>query len=144
MPGFPRPLPPPLSALGERCSRPDFTNSRQVNYSDALASPDEVPSALFELFRSDGSLMRFDPRRLREAAGMVRHVFSCWLKRIPRCGSTMAKIAWPGCFLAIGTLDGLRSFRGWSLWHCPTAEYECGLHGRWRHAESSRPSPDIS
>jgi len=63
---------------------PDFTNSRQVNYSDALASPDEVPSALFELFRSDGLLMRFDPRHLREAAGMMRHVFSCWLQANPQ------------------------------------------------------------
>jgi|GEM_PF-2765618 len=63
---------------------PDFTNSRQVKYSDALGSPDEVPSALFELFRNDGSLMRFDPRRLREAAGMMRHVFSRWLEAYPR------------------------------------------------------------
>jgi CRISPR-associated protein Csb2 len=63
---------------------PDFTNSKQVKYSYALASPDEVPSALFELFRSDGSLMRFDPRRLREAAGMMRHVFSCWLQANPQ------------------------------------------------------------
>ena len=63
---------------------PDFTNSRQVKYSDAPASHSEVPSALFELFRSDGSLMRFDPRRLREAAGMMRHVFSRWLQANPQ------------------------------------------------------------
>lgn len=63
---------------------PDFTNSRQIKYSDAPASLDEVPSALFELFRSDGSLMRFDPRRLREAAGMMRHVFTRWLDANPR------------------------------------------------------------
>ncbi|MFZ0826842.1 MAG: type I-U CRISPR-associated protein Csb2 [Verrucomicrobiia bacterium] len=63
---------------------PDFTNSRQVKYSDAPTSSDKVPSAIFELFRTDGSLMRFDPRRLREAAGMVRHVFSDWLGANPR------------------------------------------------------------
>lgn len=64
---------------------PDFTNSRQVKYSNAPSgSGDEVPSALFELCRTDGSLMRFDPRRLREAAGMMRHVFSCWLESNPR------------------------------------------------------------
>jgi len=63
---------------------PDFTNSRQVNYSSAPGSRDEVPTVIFELFRSDGSLMRFDPRRLREAAGMMRHVFSCWLEMNPR------------------------------------------------------------
>ena len=33
----------------------------------------------------------------------------------------------------------VRSFPRWSLWHCPAAEYEYGLHGRWRHAASSRP-----
>ncbi len=63
---------------------PDFTNSRQVKYSDAHASSDEVPNALFELFRPDGSLMRFDPRHLREAAGMMRYVFSRWLEANPR------------------------------------------------------------
>jgi CRISPR-associated protein Csb2 len=63
---------------------PDFTNSRQVDYSDAPASLDEVPKALFGLFRCDGSPMRFDPRRLREAAGMMRHVFSLWREANPR------------------------------------------------------------
>ena len=55
-----------------------------MDYSVVPSSLDEVPNALFELFRTDGSLMRFDPRRLREAAGMMRHVFSCWLEANPR------------------------------------------------------------
>ncbi len=62
---------------------PDFTNSRQISYTDAPAKADEVPCALFELLRQDGSRMRFDPRRLREAAGMVRHVFTRWLDENP-------------------------------------------------------------
>lgn len=62
----------------------DFTNSRQVNYSNAPAAPDNVPSIIFELFRPDSSRMRFDPRRLREAAGMMRHVFLRWLEANPR------------------------------------------------------------
>lgn len=63
---------------------PDFTNSKQVKYCYVPSTDQEVPSALLELFRSDGSLMQFDPRRLREAAGMVRHVFSRWLESNPR------------------------------------------------------------
>lgn len=66
---------------------PDFTNSKQVDYSDEPKSPDKVPSALFELFRPDGSRKSFDPRRLREAAGMVRHVFSRWIEENPRMKS---------------------------------------------------------
>lgn len=62
---------------------PDFTNSKQVSYADSTATMDEVPSALFELLRLNGSRMRFDPRRLREPAGMVRHVFTRWLGENP-------------------------------------------------------------
>ena len=62
---------------------PDFTNSKQVSYTETTAKADEVPSALFELLRLDGSRMSFDPRWLREAAGMVRHVFTRWLDENP-------------------------------------------------------------
>jgi len=61
----------------------DFTNSKQVSYADTTAKADEVPCGVFELLRQDGSRMRFDPRRLREAAGMVRHIFTRWLDENP-------------------------------------------------------------
>jgi len=63
---------------------PDMTNSRQVDYSPAAQEGEEVPLALLELVRLDGSLLRFDPRSLREASGMVRHAFTCWLEENPR------------------------------------------------------------
>ena len=63
---------------------PDFTNSRQVSYTDAQTKAEEVPCALFDLLRQDGSKMWFDPRSLREAAGMMRHAFIRWIDANPR------------------------------------------------------------
>ncbi|MES2569513.1 MAG: type I-U CRISPR-associated protein Csb2, partial [Verrucomicrobiota bacterium] len=47
---------------------PDFTNSRQVDYSGSQTSLDEIPFAVFELFRLDGRRLEFEPRRIREPA----------------------------------------------------------------------------
>lgn len=63
---------------------PDFTNSRQIDYSSTAALPDEVPRAVFELYRLDGVKLSRDPRRLREVSGMVRHTFQQWLDANPR------------------------------------------------------------
>ncbi len=63
---------------------PDFTNSRQVDYSGSQTSLDEIPFAVFELFRLDGRRLEFEPRRIREPAGMVRGAFNRWLASNPR------------------------------------------------------------
>ena len=63
---------------------PDFTNSRQVDYSDSQTPLDNVPLAVFELLRLDGRRLGFEPRRIREPAGMVRDAFNRWLASNPR------------------------------------------------------------
>jgi CRISPR-associated protein Csb2 len=63
---------------------PDFTNSRQVDYSGSETSRDDAPLAVLEFFRPDGRRMGFDPRRIREPAGMVRDAFNRWLAGNPR------------------------------------------------------------
>ena len=63
---------------------PDFTNSRQVDYDGSETPRDNVPLALFELYRLDGRRLGFDPRRLREPAGMVRDAFKRWWMAHPR------------------------------------------------------------
>jgi CRISPR-associated protein Csb2 len=63
---------------------PDFTNSRQVDYSGSETSREDVPLAVFELYRFDGRRLGFDPRRIREPAGMVRDAFNRWLSCNPR------------------------------------------------------------
>jgi CRISPR-associated protein Csb2 len=62
---------------------PDFGNSRQIEY--AAERPEAVralPIAFFEMLRTDGeSKLPFDPRHLRQPAGMVRYAMIEWADR---------------------------------------------------------------
>lgn len=62
---------------------PDFTNSRQIEYVDGKDKSDaSIPIAVFEMLRADGdSWLAFDPRHLRQPAGMVRHAMIRWADR---------------------------------------------------------------
>jgi CRISPR-associated protein Csb2 len=62
---------------------PDFTNSRQIDYTDQRRKTEAaLPIAVFEMLRVDGeSWLRFDPRHLRQPAGMVRHAMIKWADR---------------------------------------------------------------
>jgi CRISPR-associated protein Csb2 len=62
---------------------PDFTNMRQVSYGpeDVLRFP--APVAVFEMLRMDGRKLAFDPRDLRQPAGMVRNAMLRWADATP-------------------------------------------------------------
>ena len=62
---------------------PDFTNTRQVNYEAEDALRCDTPVAVFEMLRMDGRKLAFNPRDLRQPAGMVRHAMLRWVDATP-------------------------------------------------------------
>ena len=62
---------------------PDFTNTRQVNYEPDDVLRFDAPVAVFEMQRMDGRKLAFDPRDLRQPAGMVRHAMLRWADTTP-------------------------------------------------------------
>jgi CRISPR-associated protein Csb2 len=62
---------------------PDFTNTRQVTYEAEDILQLGVPVALFEMLRLDGRKLAFDPRDLRQPAGMVRNAMVRWADTTP-------------------------------------------------------------
>jgi CRISPR-associated protein Csb2 len=62
---------------------PDFTNTRQVSYEPEDVLRLKVPVAVFEMLRMDGRKLAFDPRDLRQPAGMVRNAMLCWADATP-------------------------------------------------------------
>lgn len=62
---------------------PDFTNSRQIDYSTGDTPKSTVPLAVVELRKFNGAFLSFYPHRLREPAGMVRDAFQTWLTDCP-------------------------------------------------------------
>jgi CRISPR-associated protein Csb2 len=60
---------------------PDFTNSRQVDYAienGGEASMVPPPWQVFVLRHLNGEFLTFDPTRLREISGMMRHAMITW------------------------------------------------------------------
>ena len=58
--------------------------SRRVDYHPPGTSSFEAPMALYELWQTDGEKLKwFDPRYLRQPAGMVRHAMMEWLEAHP-------------------------------------------------------------
>jgi CRISPR-associated protein Csb2 len=62
---------------------PDFTNTRQVSYEPEDVLRFAAPVAVFEMLRMDGRKLAFDPRDLRQPAGMVRNAMLRWAKDTP-------------------------------------------------------------
>lgn len=62
---------------------PDFTNTRQVTYEADDVRRFDAPVAVFELLRMDGRKLAFDPRDLRQPAGMVRNAMLRWADATP-------------------------------------------------------------
>ena len=62
---------------------PDFTNTRQVDYEPEDVLRFDAPVAVFEMLRMDGRKLAFDPRDLRQPAGMVRHAMIRWAETAP-------------------------------------------------------------
>ncbi len=62
---------------------PDFTNTRQVSYEPEHVLRLGAPVAVFELMRMDGRKLAFDPRDLRQPAGMVRNAMLRWAEVTP-------------------------------------------------------------
>ncbi len=62
---------------------PDFTNTRQVTYEAEDALRLNAPVAVFEMLRMDGRKLAFDPRDLRQPAGMVRNAMLRWADATP-------------------------------------------------------------
>jgi CRISPR-associated protein Csb2 len=62
---------------------PDFTNTRQVSYEVESVLRLSVPLAVFEMLRMDGRKLAFDPRDLRQPAGMVRNAMVRWAEATP-------------------------------------------------------------
>lgn len=62
---------------------PDFTNTRQVSYELEDVLRLDAPVAVFEMLRMDGRKLAFDPRDLRQPAGMVRNAMLRWADATP-------------------------------------------------------------
>lgn len=62
---------------------PDFTNTRQVSYEPEDVLRFAAPVAVFEMLRMDGRKLAFDPRDLRQPAGMVRNAMLRWADATP-------------------------------------------------------------
>jgi CRISPR-associated protein Csb2 len=62
---------------------PDFTNTRQVTYEAEGLLRFDVPVAVLEMLRMDGRKLAFDPRDLRQPAGMVRNAMLRWADATP-------------------------------------------------------------
>jgi CRISPR-associated protein Csb2 len=62
---------------------PDFTNTRQVNYEPEDDLRFAAPVTVFEMLRMDGRKLAFDPRDLRQPAGMVRNAMLRWADATP-------------------------------------------------------------
>ena len=62
---------------------PDFTNTRQVSYEPEDVLRLGAPVAVFEMLRMDGRKLGFDPRDLRQPAGMVRNAMLRWADATP-------------------------------------------------------------
>jgi CRISPR-associated protein Csb2 len=62
---------------------PDFTNTRQVHYEPEDVLRFDAPVAVFEMLRMDGRKLAFDPRDLRQPAGMVRNAMLRWADATP-------------------------------------------------------------
>jgi CRISPR-associated protein Csb2 len=62
---------------------PDFTNTRQVSYEPEDVLRLGVPVTVFEMLRMDGRKLAFDPRDLRQPAGMVRNAMLRWADATP-------------------------------------------------------------
>jgi CRISPR-associated protein Csb2 len=62
---------------------PDFTNTRQVSYEPEDVLRFAAPVAVFEMLRMDGRKLAFDPRDLRQPAGMVRNAMLHWADATP-------------------------------------------------------------
>jgi CRISPR-associated protein Csb2 len=62
---------------------PDFTNTRQVTYEAEDVLRFDTPVAVFELLRMDGRKLAFEPRDLRQPAGMVRNAMLRWADATP-------------------------------------------------------------
>jgi CRISPR-associated protein Csb2 len=62
---------------------PDFTNTRQVSYEPEDVLRLGAPVAVFEMLRMDGRKLAFDPRDLRQPAGMVRNAMLRWADATP-------------------------------------------------------------
>lgn len=63
---------------------PDFTNSRQVKYVIDGVQSVTIPTAVFELWKSDESRLAYAPRDLRQPSGMTRHALQRWTSQNPR------------------------------------------------------------
>lgn len=69
---------------------PDFTNVRYVSYGPEDAPRSDAPVAVFEMLRMDGRKLAFDPRDLRQPAGMVRNAMVRWADATPAIRSHFA------------------------------------------------------
>ena len=57
---------------------PDFTNTRQVDYQTSDVIRHDLPVAVYEMLQTNGRRLAFDPRDLRQPAGMIRHAMIRW------------------------------------------------------------------
>jgi CRISPR-associated protein Csb2 len=84
------PAPGFLDLLNHRFPRsvsaepPDFTNTRQVDYTHEDEIRFDAPVAVFEMRRLDADkMLAFAPRDLRQPAGMVRNAILQWAEATP-------------------------------------------------------------